>query len=130
MEIAVGYDGSNAAKEALNVACKHAKAFGAKIHVVTSLVGGQETKPPEIEQAKRGLEYAEQAVAKENIPCESHLLIRGVSPGEDLVQFANERDIEQIVIGVRRRSQVGKLLFGSNARQVIMNARCPVVSVK
>ncbi|MGW8186758.1 MAG: universal stress protein, partial [Desulfobacterales bacterium] len=57
-------------------------------------------------------------------------LVRGLSPGEDLVQFAKENRIDEIIIGVRRRSKVGKLVFGSTAQFVILNAPCPVVSVK
>ena len=47
-----------------------------------------------------------------------------------LVEFADQNDIIEIVIGVRRRSKVGKLLFGSTAQYVILTAPCPVVSVK
>ena len=36
----------------------------------------------------------------------------------------------EIIIGVRRRSKVGKLLFGSNAQYIILMAQCPVVAVK
>ncbi len=52
------------------------------------------------------------------------------NPGEDLIQFANENEIDEIIVGVKRRSNVGKLVFGSNARYVIMEANCPVVTVK
>jgi nucleotide-binding universal stress UspA family protein len=38
--------------------------------------------------------------------------------------------MEEIIIGVRRRSKVGKLLFGSTAQYVILKAPCPVVSVR
>ena len=41
-----------------------------------------------------------------------------------------QAQVEEIIIGVRRRSKVGKLLFGSTAQYVILNAPCPVVSVK
>jgi nucleotide-binding universal stress UspA family protein len=47
-----------------------------------------------------------------------------------LVEFAGQNEIEEIVISVRRRSKVGKLLFGSTAQCVILTAPCPVVSVK
>jgi nucleotide-binding universal stress UspA family protein len=50
--------------------------------------------------------------------------------GEDLVQLAKENNVDEIIIGVRRRSKVGKLFFGSTAQYVILNAPCPVVSVK
>ena len=63
-------------------------------------------------------------------PCETHLLMRGRTPCEDLVWFAEENQVEEIVIGVKRRSKVGKMVFGSTAQYVILNAPCPVVSVK
>jgi nucleotide-binding universal stress UspA family protein len=126
----VGYDGSNAAKDALVLAKKHAKAFEAKVFVISSLERGNEDQLPKIDQAERDLEYAKSFLEKDNIPCETHLLIRGLSPGEDLIQFANENEIDEIIVGVKRRSNVGKLVFGSNARYVIMEANCPVVTVK
>ena len=130
MKILVGYDGSNAAKDALVLAKKHAKAFEAKVFVLSSLEKGSEDQLPKIEQAERDLEYAKNFFDKEGIPCETHLLIRGLSPGEDLIEFANENQIDEIIIGVKRRSNVGKLIFGSNARYVIMEASCPVVTIK
>ena len=57
-------------------------------------------------------------------------MIRGLSPGEDLIEFANENKIDQIVVGVKRRSKVGKLLMGSTAQYVILQAECPVITVK
>lgn len=130
MKILVGYDGSNAAKDALLLAKKHAKAFEAKVFVLSSLEKGNEDQLPKIEQAERDLEYAKNFFDKDGIPCETHLLIRGLSPGEDLIEFANENEIDEIIVGVKRRSNVGKLIFGSNARYVIMEANCPVVTIK
>ncbi|MFZ1956497.1 MAG: universal stress protein, partial [Desulfobacterales bacterium] len=59
-----------------------------------------------------------------------HLLIRGLAPGEDLVRFAKENDVDLMVVGVKRRSKVGKLLMGSTAQFVIIKAPCPVLSIK
>ena len=130
MKILVGYDGTNSAKEALNLAKSHAKAFGASVEVVTSMQKGTESDRSDIEQAERGLEYAKSLFEKADISCNTHLLIRGLSPGEDLVEFANENQIGEIVVGVKRRSKVGKLLMGSTAQYVILKADCPVVTVK
>ena len=130
MKILVGYDGTNAAKEALNQAKSLAQVFGASVEVVTSLQKGSESEQKFIEQAERGLEYAKSFFEKEGIDCNTHLLIRGLSAGEDLVEFANENQIDQIVVGVKRRSKVGKLLMGSTAQYVILHASCPVVTVK
>ncbi len=129
-KILVGYDGTRTAKEALNVALFHARHFDAEVHVAWSLAGGQDTSMEEIDTAQDGLQHAESLFGEAQIPCQTHLLIRGLTPGEDLVRFAEEHQVREVIIGVRRRSQVGKLLFGSTARYVILNAPCPVVSVK
>jgi nucleotide-binding universal stress UspA family protein len=50
--------------------------------------------------------------------------------GEDLVELAEDTGAAFIVIGLRRRSPVGKLLLGSNAQRVLLDASCPVLAVK
>jgi nucleotide-binding universal stress UspA family protein len=130
MKILVGYDGTSSAKEALNLAKSHAKAFDASVEVVTSMHKGTESERKAIEQAERGLAYAKSLFDDDDIACGTHLLIRGASPGEDLIEFANEHSIDEIIVGVNRRSKVGKLLLGSTAQYVILQALCPVVTVK
>ena len=130
MKILVGYDGTNSAKEALNLAKEHAKAFDASVDVITSMQKGTEHQREDIEQAERGLEYAKSVFEDSAIVCNTHLLIRGLSPGEDMVEFAAENQVDEIIVGVKRRSKVGKLLMGSTAQYVILQADCPVVSVK
>ena len=130
MKILVGYDGSNSAKDALSLAKSHAKALGASVAVVTSMQKGTDSDRKDIEQAERGLDYAKALIQEDNIVCDTHLLIRGLSPGEDLVEFAKENKVDEIIVGVKRRSKVGKLLMGSTAQYVILQAPCPVVTVK
>ncbi len=130
MKILVGYDGSNSAKEALSQARRHAKAFGASVDVVTSMAKGTQAQHEEIDEAQKGLEYAESLFQDEGIACKTHLLIRGFTPGEDLVRFAGENGVDEIFVGIKRRSKVGKLLMGSTAQYVILQAACPVVTVK
>lgn len=130
MKIMIGYDGSNSAKEALQVAKKHAKAFGASVEVVTSMEKGTENQQKDIEISEQGLEWAKSVFNDAGIACQSHLLIRGLEAGEDIVQFAKENRVDQIIVGVKRRSKVGKLLMGSTAQYIILQAHCPVLSVK
>jgi len=130
MNILVGYDGSNSAKDALKLAKDHAMALDYKVDAVTSMFGAKNNQYDDVRQAELGLEYAKALLEEDNIHCETHLLIRGLSPGEDLVQFAEDNQINEIIVGVRRRSKVGKLLMGSTAQHVILNAPCPVVSIR
>ena len=83
-----------------------------------------------MEHATEDLESAKKIVDDDGIPCETKLLVRGMTPGEDIVQYAKEQAIDEIIIGIKRRSKVGKLLFGSNAQYIIIKAPCPVVTVK
>jgi len=53
-----------------------------------------------------------------------------LDPAEELLSAADSLDAAFIVIGLRRRSPVGKLLLGSNAQRVLLDASCPVLAVK
>ena len=130
MKILVGYDGSNVSKEAVSLAEKHAMTFKAEIIIVHSMVGGPEVPRKDFEIAENNIEHEKYQLLDHKIPCESVLSVRGLQAGEDLILLAEENKVDEIIIGVRRRSKVGKLLFGSTAQYVILNAPCPVVSVK
>jgi len=129
-KIMLCYDGSNVAGEALRVAGRQARAFSSTVFVATSLVGGAQTPQEEIDKAEQDIEYAAGVLRDEGIEAEAHLLVRGLEPGEDLLQFCREKEMDLVVLGVRKRSRVGKLLFGSTARFLILEAPCPVLSVK
>ena len=130
MRILVGYDGSTSAKEALKLARKHALAFKGSVDIVTSMEKGTEQEQQAIEDAERGLEWAKTMFTDKGLDCRTHLLIRGLAPGEDILEFAKESNVDEIIVGVKRRSKVGKLLMGSTAQYVILQAPCPVVTVK
>ena len=130
MRIMVGYDGSRSAGDSLRLARRHAKAFNAKLEVVTSMGSGAEDNLHKVKAAENDLEYVQTLFGKSTIPCKTHLLVRGLSPGKDLVEFAKENEIDEIIVGVRRRSKVGKLVLGSTAQYLTLNAPCPVVTVK
>jgi nucleotide-binding universal stress UspA family protein len=130
MKTMVCYDGSSTAATALSLSADFAKAFNSSLVIVTSLFGGPDTSAEEIKHAEQTLEKAKATHTGSGLTLETHLLVRGIPPGEDLVSFAKEEKVDQIIIGIKRKSKVGKLIFGSTAQQIILEAHCPVVTVK
>jgi len=130
MKIMVCYDDSNASQEALKLSIKHAKAFDGKVFLISSMIGGSKDNVEDNKKAESGLSYGKALLEKEGVSCEVRLLVRGMSSGEDLIKFAVENKIDEIIIGIMKTSKVGKLLFGSTAQYVILEAPCPVVTVK
>ena len=51
-------------------------------------------------------------------------------PSEAVVQVAQQHDARLIVLGLRHRTPVGKLLLGSTAQRILLEATCPVLAVK
>jgi len=64
------------------------------------------------------------------IPHEVVQPTEGLAPAEEILRVAAEKEANLVVIGLRRRSPVGKLLLGSTAQQVLLDAACPVLAVK
>lgn len=56
--------------------------------------------------------------------------VRGHDAAEEILDVAESTRADLIVIGIRHRTPVGKLIMGSTAQRVLLEARCPVVSVK
>jgi nucleotide-binding universal stress UspA family protein len=50
-------------------------------------------------------------------------------PAETVHRVATEEEADLIVIGIRNRSRLGKLLLGSEAQEILLDAPCPVVGV-
>jgi len=130
MRILVAYWNDDDSKKLLEIAMKHAKGMNGEIILVTSLVGGTQNSADEIIAAEKNLEQAKELVVENSIACDTHLLIRKLTVGEDIVNYAREKNCGEIIIGVKSRSKVGKLIFGSTAQYVILNAECPVVTIK
>ena len=130
MKILVGYDGSKGAEKALKLARDHANAFNADIYLMTSLDQNHKLQKEDIEKAEDELEDLKRPFRAEGIQCETDVVVSYLSAGEDLVQFVEENDIDEVFIGIKKTSKVEKLVFGSNAQYVILNAPCPVIVVK
>lgn len=130
MKIVVGYDGSNVAKDALQLVFKRAKLFDAEVDVVQAVLQSHTLKYDEIRRLEQALENDVKDFAGDVKNYKTHLLVTHQTSGEAMVEFAKDHNIDEIVIGVRRRSKVSKLVFGSTAQFIILNSPCPVLSIQ
>ncbi len=131
MNILVAFMGDlDVSRAVLDVAKKHAKAFKATLYIATSMEKVSEKERMDLDKVEKQLAYVKNAMQAEGIDCETHILVRGLTPGEDIVEFAVDRKIDEIILGIEKKSKVGKLFFGSNAQFIILEAPCPVLSVK
>jgi nucleotide-binding universal stress UspA family protein len=56
--------------------------------------------------------------------------VRGNDAASEVLQAADEHRADLIVIGLRKRTPVGKLIMGSTAQQILLGADCPILAVK
>jgi nucleotide-binding universal stress UspA family protein len=131
MNIMVAYDGSDEAKDALKLAQEHLKSFGGKIKVVKSVTRTHPLDHSVIQAAEEELEreIRNQLNGDEN-SYETHLVVSSNSTGKNITWCAEIAEVDEIIIGARKRSKIGKLLLGSTAQYVILNAPCPVITIK
>ncbi len=130
MKIMICFDNSKAAHKALTIAHLQAEFINPTIYVATSIEKGLEKDLGYIRNLEKDLKTAKGRFDVEKIPCETHILYHNQTPGEDLIQFAEQNKVDMIFIGVKKTSRVDKMLFGSTALHVIMEASCPVLTVK
>jgi nucleotide-binding universal stress UspA family protein len=61
---------------------------------------------------------------------EVHRLHDAYEPADHVLEVAEETGAELIVIGLRRRTAVGKLILGGSAQRILLDASVPVLAVK
>jgi len=128
--IVVGYVPKPEGKAALRRAAEEAKLRDSRLVVVNSHRGGREFDRDDAIESEAQLAEVKALLTETGVEHDVRQLVRGMDPAEDLVNVAAEVDAVLIVIGLRRRSPVGKLILGSNAQRVLLDAPCPVLAVK
>lgn len=76
------------------------------------------------------IERLGEELAQRGVPCRSRVQQGASSPADSVLAAARDENPDLIVIGMRRRSRVGKLVLGSNAQEILLQADCPVLAVK
>jgi len=130
MKIMVCYDGSSDNKAVLDKAKERAAESSAKVFLVCVLTGGTVGQLDDLEPAKEALATTQADFEASGISCNAKVAFGKSAAGEKLVEYAEENAIDEIIIGIQKTSKVGKFLFGSTAQHVILEAPCPVLTVK
>jgi nucleotide-binding universal stress UspA family protein len=133
MKIVVGYDGSDAAKRALDKALALAGDDGrivvvaaAEPHARTGITEGAHLDPSEIERRRNDLEEAKSLLSERGVEAET-LEAQG-DPGDVIVEAAKDADLA--VVGSRGLNPLQRLFLGSVSSKVVQRAECDVLVVR
>lgn len=126
MTVVVAHLSTPEGREALDTAATEAARRQVALVVVAADAAGA---APEVAAARADdLRRVEQGL--EGTGATLQVETGGADLADDLVAAAERTSAELIVIGLRRRSPVGKLILGSNAQRILLDAPCPVLAVK
>jgi nucleotide-binding universal stress UspA family protein len=128
MNVIVGYRPTPEGRAALDRGVDEARRFGARLVVVNS--AEVPTDAPEPISAERGADALSQRLSADGVDHEIRQLDVDDEPADAILSGVSDPAGDLIVIGLRPRSPVGKIIFGSVAQQVLLEATCPVLAVK
>ena len=128
MTIVAGYTPTPAGRAALMAAADVAGQRKHPLIVVNSSRGDALADPGVAQQAD--LDWARTTLEEAGVEFSIRQSVRGCEASEEVVTVLEEVGAELCVIGIRRRTAVGKMLLGSNAHSILMDAPCPVLAVK
>jgi nucleotide-binding universal stress UspA family protein len=128
MTIVVGYIPRPEGLAAVDSAIAEAERRGERLVVVNTGHHGDYADPSFA--AAQDLEALGAQLTERGLDHEIRQPTRGLAPADELLGAAAEVDATMIVIGLRRRNPLGKLITGSTAQQVLLDAACAVLAVK
>jgi nucleotide-binding universal stress UspA family protein len=128
--VVVGYVPKPEGEAAVDQGIAEAKLRGAQLIVVNSHRGGRAYDDEASTRTLDDLTALETKLEDSGLSYDVRQMVRGFEPAEDLIGIAESSNADLIVIGLRRRTPVGKLILGSNAQRILLDAPCPVLAVK
>ena len=129
MTVVVGYVPDATGYLAVTEAIREARWRQADIVVVNAVDTDGFNRPTAADE--RDLDAVDARLDAEGVPHSISSMDIGTGTASDAVlRVAGDVDAELLVIGMHRRSPVGKALLGSNAQRILLNASCPVLAVR
>ena len=135
MSIVVGYLEPTEGRVALQRAIEQARLRALPLHIVGHVPYPQNRDARHYQHAidarTRELERVAARVRDQHgLQCAAHVPFGAVKPADAIDEVARESAAQLVVIGLRRRSPVGKVVLGSNAQDVLLTVDAPVLAVK
>ncbi|MDV6260260.1 universal stress protein [Rhodococcoides yunnanense] len=124
MTVVVGYSPTTEGKGALPFAFREAHMRGTDLIVVAEDNSASDAEFGAI------VESARDEVSAVGVTTKVHDNEPGRSHADNLIDLSFDEQVQLVVIGIRRRSPVGKLFMGSISQRVLLEAHCPVTAVK
>jgi nucleotide-binding universal stress UspA family protein len=107
---------------------KKATQPGAKLHLVTLVrAGTYKDEPERLKRAERDLEKHASALRSDGYEVTHEVQLIALAAALELVRITSEQGSDLVIIGLAKRSRVGKALMGSDAQRVLMAAPAPVL---
>jgi nucleotide-binding universal stress UspA family protein len=128
MTIVVGYVPTPEGEAAMAAAITEAQRREEPLHILNTARGDTLSDPRYASEDT--LDEVRARLDKTGVAYEIRQLIRGHEASEEIVEEADRLNASLIVIGLRRRSPTGKLITGSQAQRILLDANCPVLAVK
>lgn len=128
--VVVGFVPTPEGQAALRRGIDEARLRGSPLVVVTSRRGGRGYDDEDATADEQALADVRTELADQGLEHDVRHVVRGREPAEDLLEVAAEVGATLLVIGMRKRTPVGKLLIGSNAQRILLEAEMPVLAVK
>lgn len=128
MTVVVGYLPTPEGSAAVDHAMEEARLTSSRVVVVNTGHYGDFAHPNYA--TAEDIDALDAQLTAAGLDHEIHRSLESTSAAEAILQAATDASADLIVIGVRRRSPVGKLFAGSTAQHVLLDADCPVLAVK
>ena len=128
MTIVVGYIPTREGQVALAHAVDEARKQGSTLVVVNSSRGDAP-----VDQRFLVDDEVDKLSAELDAEGIDHMVVqsvRGRDAADEVIDAVEQHQADLVVIGLRRRTAVGKLLMGSTAQRILLDAPCPVLAVK
>ena len=128
MTILVAYAPRPEGRAALDKGIEIAKRRNERLVVVNASPGGKQEDPSMADV--QDVEQVQELLAASGVNAEFKQFVRGKSAVEEIDALVESLQASVLIIGLRKRSPVGKLFLGSVAQEILLSVSCPVLAVK